>query len=573
MITSVVFFLFISLTTIAGLVSPTVRDYTVSRLDLDSKKAYYLTESGSEDYLYRVFRGHSVEMAEALTVDGNTVTTDLINDPIAGIYIESNGSMTSLKRRVKVDFAYGPTASFSYGLQVGEGGVDLQGGTIVGDVFSNGPITGDNSSAITGTAISASGSAVYEDVSNGTGVPFYDKNFGDTSTTEDIAQSFMVHATGPVNKAQFYLKKFGTPGDATVMIVNNSAGAPGATFLASGTLSSSSVTANYDWVEVVFTSNPTLTAGVPYWVVINSSSANNKRYYIVGASMDWGITAYPDGIGVTGQFGGSWANLWTSAYDHFFKIFLGGPAGSISGTSGQLNIGTVSGTTQANTVNNVDSTGLIYCQSGSGNNQSCTYQDDPTQQSFPIPDDYVTGWKIQAETGGIISGNYTVSSGNVSLGPKKIVGNLDVSGGATLTVTGTLWVTGNISLTGGSHIVLSPSYGSTDGILVSDGNVQIGGGSDASGSGAPNSYVVILTTSSSGSAIDISGGSGAVILYAKDGTLNVTGGATLKSAVADRITVSGGSQLIYETGLAELEFGGGGAAVSQLSIQTWTEIE
>jgi len=177
MITSVVFFLFISLTTIAGLVSPTVRDYTVSRLDLDSKKAYYLTESGSEDYLYRVFRGHSVEMAEALTVDGNTVTTDLINDPIAGIYIESNGSMTSLKRRVKVDFAYGPTASFSYGLQVGEGGVDLQGGTIVGDVFSNGPITGDNSSAITGTAISASGSAVYEDVSNGTGVPFYDKKF------------------------------------------------------------------------------------------------------------------------------------------------------------------------------------------------------------------------------------------------------------------------------------------------------------------------------------------------------------------------------------------------------------
>jgi len=139
-------------------------------------------------------------------------------------------------------------------------------------------------------------------------------------------KSFMVHATGPVNKAQFYLKKFGTPGDATVMIVNNSAGAPGATVLASGTLSSSSVTANYDWVEVVFTSNPTLTAGVPYWVVINSSSANNKRYYIVGASMDWGITAYPDGIGVTGQFGGSWANLWTSAYDHFFKIFLGQPS-------------------------------------------------------------------------------------------------------------------------------------------------------------------------------------------------------------------------------------------------------
>lgn len=578
MITSVVFFLFISLTTIAGLISPTVRDFSGSRVDLESKRAYYLTESGTEDALYRLNNHITLPPSVVITLDSNTVTTTTpgVISAASPFDIVSLSNVNSYQRKVTTQVNWTLDVPFYYGVQVGLGGLDLTSSSIIGNVFANGPITGDGSSTITGTAIAASGLDVYEDASNGTGVPFYDKNFGDTNPTQDIAQSFIVHATAPVNKAQLYLKKFSTPGDLTVRIVNNSGGAPGTTVLASGTLSSSSVTANYNWVEVVFTSNPTLTAGMPYWLVVDSTSTNNNRYYIVGASMDWGTTTYPDGIGVTGQFGGVWANIWTSAYDHFFKVFLGGPEGLIEGESqwNQLRIGTVSGSAQANTVNYVNATGLIYCQSGIGNNQSCTSQADPQQIDYPIPDATITEWKTTAETAGVIAGNYNLSSGSATIDATKITGNLTVGGGAVLTVAGTLWVVGNISVTGGSQIRLASSYGSADGVIVSDGNITITGGSDATGSGDPDSYMLILTTSSSGSAVSLTGGSGAVILYAPNGTMNISGGADIQEATAYRLVISGNSVVTYDSGLEHASFSSGPTTtVPTLNISSWKETE
>ncbi len=572
MMLSVVLFLFISLTTIAGLVSPTIRDYNTARLNLNSKDVYYLAESGSEDYLHRLFSGIQVTSSEILSIADKTVTTAL-SQTSNGIEIESAGTSDSINRRNKITLVDGVPASFYYGVQVGVGGINLQSSDVTGNIYSNGPITGDSSSNITGTAIAASSPAEYLDQSNGTGTPSYDRSFANANPTQDVAQGFKVTSSDPLLKASFYIKKFGTPPDATVKVVTDQSGIPSTTILASGTLASSSVSTSYAWVDVSFTSNPSLVADTQYWLVIDSPASSATRYYTLGASDPLIQGQYANGIPLAGQQAISWSNPWGGDFDFYFKIYLGGITGLIQGESqwNQLHIGTVSGTAAAHTINYVNSTGLIYCQSGSGNNKSCTYQSDPQYESEPILQSYIDGWKSDALNGGTFNGNYSVGYSGASIGPLKINGNLTVSGGGTLTVNGTLWVTGNISLTGGSRIILSSSYGSSDGVVVSDGNITIGGGATAHGSGVPDSYIMLLTTSSSGSAISISGGSGAVILYASNGTLTVSGGASLNSATAYRVVVSGGSELVYESGLVNMQFTSGPAVASSYSIDVWSE--
>jgi hypothetical protein len=258
--------------------------------------------------------------------------------------------------------------------------------------------------------------------------------------------------------------------------------------------------------------------------------------------------------------------------DYYFNIYLGGVTGLIAGSSGsqwnQLHIGTVSGTAQAHTVNYTNATGNIYCQTGTGNNKSCTSQTDPVYIDFPVSDANITTWKDEALAGGVINSDYSVGWAGATLGPKKIVGNLTVSGGGILTVTGTLWVTGDITLNGGATIKLASSYGTNDGVLISDGTLEINGGGHATGSGTTGSYIMMLSTNT-GTAANVDGGAGAVIVYAPNGTLNISGGASLKEATGYKVTISGGSSVTYESGLANNNFSSGPSG--SWSVQTWQE--
>ena len=71
-------------------------------------------------------------------------------------------------------------------------------------------------------------------------------------------------------------------------------------------------------------------------------------------------------------------------------------------------------------------------------------------------------------------------------------------------------------------------------------------------------------------AIEVSGGSGAVIVYAPDGTIRITGGASLKEATGYRIYVSGGSSITYESGLTDNNFSSGPSG--SWSINSWKEV-
>ncbi len=572
----VFFFMFISLTILIGIVTPVVREFKIASDNYSSKQSYFIAESGAEDLVYRIKNNMETgTMGDNRTLFLNNIYTTIpmeLTDIGGGRkQIIATGNVNSNERTVGLTLTTTTGTSFNYGVQSGIGGVYLDSGTINGNVYSNGPITASSSGGniITGTAISANSPSAIFDQSNGTGIPAYNISFGNNDSTQDVAQSFMVSSSSALNKVQLYLKSSGSPSDAIVKIVNDSSNKPGSTVIASGPLSASKVTSSYNWIDVSFTTNPVLNIGTKYWLVIDASTSSRK-YYIIGASNG----GYGNGVGNIGQSGGTWNNTTPSGLDYYFNLYLGGPTGSITGygPDNQVKIGTISGSAQAHTVSSTTSSGNIYCAVGISNNKPCLSQPDPVYIAYPVSDGNLNEWKDAATAGGQYNGNYSVGpwpNQNVNFGPKKIVGDLTVSNGGTLNITGTLWVTGNLVLDGGGLIKLASSFGSNDAVIVVNGTISISGGGHATGSGVSGSYIMLYTTDSSDSAATINGGAGAVIIYAPNGTINVSGGASLKEATGNKLNITGGSSITYESGLANNNFSSGPSG--SWGIDSWGE--
>lgn len=562
MITSVIFFIFISMAIISGLVGPSIREFQIANEALNSKRAYSLAESGVEDAYYRILTNKPITAEETITIDNDSVETIIVSDNNSK-QILSMGDVSSYQRKLNLLLTAGVGISFSYGVQAGQGGFVMDNGSVVnGSVYSNGTITGSGS--ITGTALSANSASLTADQTNGSGVPSYDVIFGNTNGAQDFAQSFQVSTTTEVNKVDLYLKKVGTPTNLTVRIVSNSGSSPSTSTLTSGSLSSSLISGTYGWVSVPFNSHPELTAGTTYWIVIDGSTSTSS-YYKIGANYD----GYSNGIAKRGRYTSTWNATSPSALDGFFKIYLGGLTGLIDG----IDIGSNGvGNAYAHEVNNSTIVGTNYCQIGSGNNKSCnTSLPDPAQVPMPISDQNILDWKTEAEAGGVHSGNYILNDDSGSLGPKKIVGNLSISNNAILTVEGTLWITGNMIVDNNATINLSSAYGSSEGVIIVDGTVSIGNNSIFNGSGIDGSYLMVLSTSTSTSAITLSNNGGAVILYAAYGTVNLANNADAKSLNGKFIHLSNNATVTYDSGLANANFVNGPSGGWE--IGGWKETE
>jgi hypothetical protein len=217
---------------------------------------------------------------------------------------------------------------------------------------------------------------------------------------------------------------------------------------------------------------------------------------------------------------------------------------------------------------------------GASNNKPCdTSRPDPSPQGFPISDANIATWKAEATDGITYNGNVTVGWQGTTTGPIKINGDLTLNGGGELNMTGTIWVTGNVNITSGGSIVLDPGYATDSGVLLADGRVSLSGGGELSGSGQAGSYILLLTTSNcpdgvgcGGSpAMSISGGAGSLILSAQEGTMSLSGGVEARGTTAKRITATGGTEITYETGLANVNFssGPGGA----WNVVSWKEVQ
>lgn len=433
MLIAVIFFLFISLSIISGLVSPTVRALQDSNVNLKSKKSYYLAESGSEDAVYRLLNNMAISASEIITIDSSSATTTINSSGSNQKEIISQGDVNSFQRKLNVIMQTGPGVGFNYGIQSGDGGFNLSGGSkVTGNVYSNSNIQASGGVQITGTAIAA-GATSY--IGEGTGIPYM----------------------------------------GTVVVG---------------------------------------TAGV----------------------------------------GDAWA----------YKV-LGGKV-----------------------------EGNLYCQlpatypTGSKNNKACnTTHGIPPAVPMPFTQENIDTWKTEGTNGGIITGstkchggysngNCIVDWANGTFGPGKITGNLVVTGGGTLTLTGTVYVVGSITVGGGGKIKLPANYNQYSATLISDGNVSLGGGS-YTGSGAAGSYLFVVSTSTCPSgagcngnnAINVSGGSGTIAVAAQSGTVDLGGGISINAAVGKTISAHNGAKIFYEQGLASPEFVSGSSG--GWNVMNWGE--
>ena len=574
MIIATIFFVFISLTILLGITNPTLRQGTIIADMGRSRESFFLAEAGVEDVVYRLKNRINVSSGDqTLTLNGRIATTNL-SDSAGSKVITSISDWDGRVRKVETRLNAGVGVSFNYGVQVGNGGFALSNNAgVVGNVYSNGSITGGNGSYITGSAYAANSLSLTTDQSNVAPTPPPNTiTFRQSSATQDVAQKFQVSASAPVNKAEFYIRKQGSPSNATVRIVSDNNGNPGSSSITTGTLTASQVTTSFSLVTVVFTSNPLLTAGNNYWIVIDSSSNSSSNYYIIGAN-----NSYAQGDAKIGQQGSTWNATNPSPLDLYFSVSTGGINGSISGVDvGQNSIGDA----WANIVNNVDVAGNLYCKSGSGNNKACdTSQPDPVAQPFPISEGNIMQWKSEAESGSTIEGDYTINDTTAILGPVKINGNLTVTNNTTLTINGTVWVTGNISITNNVVIRMSAGYGDASAAVVTDGRISLSNNVEFYGSGTQGSYIMLLSTSDcpvspscgGSDAITIGNNVGAVILNAQKGTISFSNNASAKEAVGNKISLSNNAVISYETGLANVNFASGPSG--GWDIVSWKEVE
>lgn len=405
MLISVIFFLFISLAIILGLVSPTVREFKIANDLNKSSQSLFLSESGVEDAYFRLKNEKPIGSVISLALNNSTATTNISDSGPGEKIITALGDVFSRQRRSEIKLGIGTGISFGFNVQAGVGGITMGNNSFIeGSAYSNGDIAGGSGAMISGSATSASSSI----------------------------------STGIIS----------------------------------------------------------------------------------------GVT-----IGANGE-----------------------------------------GDAYAHTINDSNVAGTIYCQNGSNNNKPCdTGLPDPAPITFPISDQNILDWKNEAELGGTHLGDYKIDGTSVSLGPRKITGNLIVTNNAFLTLTGNLWVVGNINISNNAIVSLSPSYGVSDGVIITDGIVNVNNNATFNGSGSEGSFILVLSTSDSTSAITLANNGGAVILYAADGTVELKNNALAKSLNGKHINLNNNAVVLYDEELANFNFVNG--ASGEWEIKSWREIK
>jgi hypothetical protein len=210
---------------------------------------------------------------------------------------------------------------------------------------------------------------------------------------------------------------------------------------------------------------------------------------------------------------------------------------------------------------------------------------DPEPQELPISQEQIDNWHDDALAGGT-SGDYILDGEQDSLGPIKINGNVTIKSNSFLTVTGTIWVTGDFILNSNTVIELDDGYGSSSGVIVVEGeisldsNVVICGSEGYKSSGNTcydneGSFLMFVSTSSSDAptspAIWANSNTDAAILYTNSGLIRLGASAQLKEVTGYKLLIDSNAVVIYESGLANLNFTSGPAGGWE--IISWQEIE
>jgi Tfp pilus assembly protein PilV len=566
---------------IVALLSGTLTLKQNSRYSLDSLEATSLAEAGIDKAVASLNKSAGSYVGETETTLGNGTYTvqvtpvDSTTSKITATGYVPNSQNPKSKKKVSIQIQRGDGMSFAYGIQAGDGGFLLSGGSRVnGSVYSNNDIQLSGGATITGDAYVAGGTQPIADQQVDCTPPnCTDYIFGKSvagNNILDVAQSFKPLTTAPINKISLKLKKTGSPGNLTIRILTDNANKPNKNgFVTQGTLNASLVSTQYSFIDVGFTTNPSLTANTLYWIVIDTTSDTNNYW-------SWQLDSLSGYTRGSAAWSPNWQQnpnpTWTAVNGDFaFKTWSGGKINKLIGLGSSY----VNGNAYANTMTADNSSALqigkdAYYQTESSirvSGASCASNShchpgapDPQPVVMPVSDANIQEWKDFA--------GQNVQNGDVNIGwpcntpitSKKYVGNFTIGGGCSMQMDTPIWITGNLTIGGGASLSLKNSYGSSSGIIVVDGVVNLAGGSVLRGSGTAGSYMMVISTNNSqGSpyALDISGGNSSSILYAPYGAVHLSGGSNFREVSAYKIVMDGGAILTYETGVASPFFSSG----------------
>lgn len=598
-ITVVILFLFMSIGLIAGASSLASKDVKTGNVFSGSKKSYFLAETGVEDVVYRIKRGKNISSSESIVASGGQVDSVISSSLGGNKEVIATANIGEYVRKIKAILSSSYGFEFFYGVQVGAGGLNLKNNSVIqGSVYSNGPITGQSGSIVTGDAYVATKLSLFDSWT----IKNNETLFGKEAPVLDVAQSFATSGSGTLAQIDLYLKKVGNPGNATIRILTNNAGSPSKTEVASTVLNASQVINTYGWVNVAIPSLPILTPSSVYWITIDTTADLNNYWY-------WGKDANKgngNGVSKTSENWNAGTPVWSEDIGDFdYKIWFGVDGNSINGV-------TVYGNAHANSITNTKICGNAYYKTIDAS--SLTFLNNPTTPTCPLPLTPGTGfpasidpavevmpvslgnildWKQDALAGGTYSdATHCDPVNGAILGPGKFACDLVINNGVNVTINGPIWVEGNILIDNNVVMKLDPSFGSTSSVIIADypantnlkgtirtkNNVSICGSAGYnSGAGECNpsggSYLMLLSTYSNlaNEAISIENNVDGGIFYASFGEAEIENNSTVKEIIAYKLELENNVTVVYESGLADLNFSAGPSGA--WDIVNWREVE
>lgn len=569
---------------------------------VDAEKATSLAEAGVDKALATINRGAEYT-GEGLGVDGVAIGSsgdgeysvkitaiDAANKTIEATGYVPNKAKVRAKRTIKIIVSRGVGASFVYGIQVGEGGLELGNSNIItGSIYSNGSISGGNGNEITGDVWVAAGpQATADQQTDCSGSNCQDEIFGTSvagSNRLDIAQSFQPTISTVLNRISLKVKKFGNPSNITVRIMADKTGEPDKNgVLSTGTLDSNLVSVNYGWIDVAFDSLPNLSASTTYWMMIDTSLSTTDYW---SWQNDW-AKSYT--CGNPDKCLGKWSSDWkagnpvwsqvTNNGDLSFRTYMGGAPTSVNGGIGKgitvkKDTDGNGGNVHANTIKNITMQAGAYYKVIE-NSTAASYNpnsDDPPPKVFPLSDANVADWENQAEQAGIFGGDITTCLTTLGETYRKIVGSVTFNSNCNVTVKTPLWITGDLTINSNNILRLSSEYGAASGVIVVDGKITLGSSNKLEGAGVGSSILMALSKYDSRTdgipAIIITNIGNSGVFYASRGIVEPGNHNTFKELTAWGIRLVNNGTLNYETGLSSTIFSSGPSGTYSLVKGTY----
>ncbi|MDP3735643.1 MAG: hypothetical protein Q8R39_04425 [bacterium] len=133
-----------------------------------SEDSFFHAEGLLEDVLYRMREDVDVDTLEVFSESGRVATATVTAVGTLQEIVSRGERLRSVRKvRALLDIGSGG-AVFNFGIQAGDGGVDLDNNaSVIGNVYSNGPIVGEGLNDITGSAVSASTTGLIDDIHTG----------------------------------------------------------------------------------------------------------------------------------------------------------------------------------------------------------------------------------------------------------------------------------------------------------------------------------------------------------------------------------------------------------------------